>query len=231
MNIQLYVDVLAKANEIEAELKRLNRWSENTLPQEKFENMGAFGNGTMSFEQWIQFVLIDTIREIVREQADFPSESNVGVYAVREFDTDPEANNLTRLLSELDDLINTHSPSNLEDRQPEGSELGSTDNLPLPLVVYQLAEVLPTFEGDGLESQLQTFDTFLENTNDEGRKAIVQLLFSASDRTTSTQERFRIRKAAVSVANGERAAAPYNHSEAMEKYQQEFKKNFPNQSE
>ena len=228
MDIQLYVNALAKANEIEAELKRLNRWSENSISEEKFENMGAFGSGTMSFEQWIQFVLIDTIREIVREQADFPSESNVGVYAVRVFDSDPDASTLTKLLSELDELINS-SASHQPDGLPDERELGSIDDLPLPLVVYQLAEVLPTFEGDGLESQLQSFDTFLENTNDGGRKAIAQLLFSASDRTTSTKERFRIRKAAMSVANGERAAAPYNHKEAMEKYQEEFRKNFPDQ--
>jgi uncharacterized protein YqcC (DUF446 family) len=221
--------VLAKANEIEAELKRLNRWEPKPLPEEKFENMGAFGSETMSFVQWIQFVLIQRIQEIVKEEGPFPSESNVGVYAVREFDTDPEAGVLTQLLSELDALINPESDQSWPDpNEYRGAPiLGSIDDLPLPVVVYQLAEVLPSFEGDALESQLQTFDVFLENTDAAGRKAIAQLLYAASDRTISAKERLRIRKAAMAVDKGERAAAPYNHEEAMRKYQEEFRKNYP----
>lgn len=218
--------VLAKANEIESELKRLNRWDENPLPDEKFENMGAFGSETMAFEQWIQFVLIE---RIVNEEGGFPSESNVGVYAVREFDGDPEAGTLIQLLSDLDELINSESdPSSDPSEFPRESLLeGSVEDLPLPAVVYQLAEILPSFEGDALESQLQTFDAFLANTGAKGRKAIVQLLFSASDRTTSPKERLHIRKAAMAVNKGYSAAALYNHEEAMRKYQEEFRKNYP----
>jgi len=35
-------------------------------------------------------------------------------------------------------------------------------------------------------------------------------------------------KAARSVANGGRAAAPYDHAAAMNKYREEHKKSFPN---
>jgi uncharacterized protein YqcC (DUF446 family) len=223
--------VLTKANEIEAELKRLNRWSETPLPEEKFENMGAFGSETMAFEQWIQFVLIDRIHEIVKGEGAFPSESNVGVYAVREFDGDLEAGTLIQLLSELDAMINSESDQSSDPSEfPDESVLeGSIEDLPLPVVVYQLAEILPSFEGDALESQLQTFDVFLANTDARGKKAIVQLLYSASDRTPSEKERLRIRKAAMAVEKGGRAAAPYNHQEAMRKYQEEFRKNYPKQ--
>lgn len=224
--------ILAKTNEIEAELKRLNRWDEKPLPQEKFENMGAFGSETMSFEQWIQFMLIDRIKEIVKEEDAFPSESNVGVYAIRVFDTDPEAGMLIQLLSELDELINIESDQSMPDpNEFQGESIlgGSINDLPLPVVVYQLADVLPSFEGDALEAQLQTFDVFLASANAEGRKAIVQLLYSASDKTTSSKERLRIRKAAMAVDKGGNAAAPYNHEETMRKYQEEFRKNYPEQ--
>ena len=40
----------------------------------------------------------------------------------------------------------------------------------------------------------------------EGRKAMVQLLFSASDKTTSSKERLRIRKAAMAIDKGGNAA-------------------------
>ena len=52
----------------------------------------------------IQFVFMERIRDIVNEEGEFPSESNVGAYAVRELDGDPDA--LTQRLCELDDLIN-----------------------------------------------------------------------------------------------------------------------------
>ena len=224
-----YQLVLSKANEIETELKRLGRWEKNFLPEGRFENMGPFGSRTMSFEQWIQFVLIERIHSIIDEQGEFPSESNVGIYAVREFDTDPQANVLTQLLSELEALINSEPDRSLPDTNEYRGEpiLGSIEDLPLPTVVYQLAEVLPSFEGDGLEAQLQTFDMFLTNTEDDGRKAIVQLLYSAANKTTSSKERLRIRKAAMDIDNGGNATAPHNHEESMRKYREEFRKGYP----
>ncbi|HCW07777.1 MAG TPA: hypothetical protein DGG95_10485 [Cytophagales bacterium] len=225
--------VLAKANEIKIELKRLQRWDDNPMPEEKFEQMGAFGQGAMSFEQWIQFVLIDTIKEIVTHQGDFPSESNVGAYAVREFDGDPAASKLIQLLLELDSLINVDTV--YEESLPNSNEYrgepilgGHVSQLPIPPVAYQLAEVLPSFEGDALEAQLQTFDMFVVNTTEQGKEIIAKLLFEAAEKTVGEKERLRIKKAALSIQNGAPAAAPYNHEEAMKKYQQEFKKNYPN---
>ena len=94
-----------KATEIESELKRINRWEPAELPPEKFENMGAFGSNTMTFEQWIQFVLLQRIHQVIENKGQFPSQSQVGTYAIRNFDGDPDADNLVRLLNELDDLI------------------------------------------------------------------------------------------------------------------------------
>ena len=94
-----------KATEIESELKRINRWDPIELPPEKFEDMGAFGSNTMTFEQWIQFVLLQRIHQIIESKGQFPSQSQVGTYAIRNFDGDIDADNLVRLLNELDDLI------------------------------------------------------------------------------------------------------------------------------
>ena len=86
--MDIYEAAARKADEIEAELKRLARWSLNPLPAEAFEDMGAFGSNTMSFENWLQFVLIPRIREIVKEQGNFPAGSNLAPYAIRYFDGD-----------------------------------------------------------------------------------------------------------------------------------------------
>jgi len=94
-----------KATEIESELKRINRWASTPLPPEKFENMGAFGSNTMTFEQWIQFILLQRIHQVIEAKGQFPSQSQVGTYAIRNYDGDSDADRLVQLLNELDDLI------------------------------------------------------------------------------------------------------------------------------
>jgi uncharacterized protein YqcC (DUF446 family) len=90
---------------LEAELKRLNRWGAEPMPPAAFENMGPFGQGTMAFEQWLQFVLLPRLRAIVSERDEVPSGSQLAVYAVRALDGDPDAGRLHDLLYELDRLV------------------------------------------------------------------------------------------------------------------------------
>lgn len=92
-------------NKIEAELKSLNVWSEEPLAPEKFENMGAFGSHTMAFTQWLQFVLVPRVRDVIARQGQFPAQSNVAAFAYREFDGQNEFQQLCRLLQEFDDLF------------------------------------------------------------------------------------------------------------------------------
>src|SRR5262245_18365896 len=103
---ELYSQATVKAREIEAELKRLNRWCGEPLSDEKFENMGAFGSNTMTFEQWLQFVLIPRLLSLVEEQSEFPDESSLAPYAIRYFDGDGDADRLHEILHDLDELIN-----------------------------------------------------------------------------------------------------------------------------
>lgn len=103
----LYALAAAKAAEIEAELKNINRWDDQSLPEEAFVDMGPFGSRTMAFEQWIQFILLPRINQITLEKGEFPGKSNVATYAIRNFDGDPSAQRLCDLLYELDQLFNS----------------------------------------------------------------------------------------------------------------------------
>jgi uncharacterized protein YqcC (DUF446 family) len=69
--------------------------------------MGAFGSNTMAFEQWIQFILIPRIQQIVRDNDEFPSGSMLATYAVRAFDGDYDTSDLQKLLYDIDQLINS----------------------------------------------------------------------------------------------------------------------------
>jgi len=208
-----HAKVAAIADALEAELRRLGRWSVQRPPPEAFENMGAFGGRTLAFEQWIQFVLLERIREIVSTRGAFPSSSQVGVYAVRELDGDPEAGELCSLLSTLDWVIE-HLGASPPERAPapppepepipgdpnrETITLGDTT---LPAVISTLIGVLPQFEGEDLEDQLRTYDTFLHVLSPVVRPELSALLRTAAAAAKDPVSRARIERAARDVAAG-----------------------------
>jgi uncharacterized protein YqcC (DUF446 family) len=93
----------SKADEIEAELRLLGWWS---APKPDMNFTKAFGMDTMAFGQWLTFVLVPRIREMVATKGTPPRGSMVAVQAVREFDGQPETDELQRLLRELDEIVN-----------------------------------------------------------------------------------------------------------------------------
>ena len=204
--------------------------------------MGAFGENTMTFAQWMQFVLVPRLRGIVRDRDEFPSGSELAVYAVRALDGDPDAERLHDLLYQIDRLVSrVHDGANTDaapsravveddgDSTAAGAPVDSVSlgDDTLPAVVYSLVEVLPQFDGDDLESQLQTYDTFLAICSPTVRPELSALLMKAAAATTNATSRARIEQAAQAVARGERAAEPYDHAEAMKRYREEHRRAFP----
>lgn len=93
------------AAQIETELRALGAWQSGSLPREILENAGEFGQKTMVFTQWIQFVLVVGLRQVGTATIPVPPKSQVGPEAIREFENWPEATELTRLLIEVDSLV------------------------------------------------------------------------------------------------------------------------------
>ena len=91
--------------QIEAEMKRKGYWSTEPLPAEAYDFRQAFAMDTMTFPQWLQFVLIPRVRQIIEEQGAFPPQSMVGTQAIREFDGDANAAQLVSLLNDFDRLF------------------------------------------------------------------------------------------------------------------------------
>jgi len=95
------------ADKIEQELRRLEVWQAEPPPPEAFQSTRAFYGDTMSFYQWLQFVLIPRVRNVIATRGHFPPSSQVGAYAVRELDGCDEASELITLLSSFDRFIET----------------------------------------------------------------------------------------------------------------------------
>jgi uncharacterized protein YqcC (DUF446 family) len=101
----LYSQAEGKIAEIEFELRRIGYWSPDPLPEEAYDFREAFAMDTMAFSQWLQFILIPRVRQIIKQEGTFPTDSMVGAQAVREFDGDTDAGQLVKLLSEFDALF------------------------------------------------------------------------------------------------------------------------------
>jgi uncharacterized protein YqcC (DUF446 family) len=97
--------VKERIDEIEAEMKRCGCWQEKPLPPEAYRFHQAFAIDTMPFTSWLQFIFIPRVRQIIESGGQFPTTSQVGVQAVREFDSVDEASDLVGMLIEFDQLI------------------------------------------------------------------------------------------------------------------------------
>jgi uncharacterized protein YqcC (DUF446 family) len=104
MPTPLQQNVTRSVDQIEAEMRRIGMWQETPLRPEQLKFKQAFAMDTMAFSQWLQFIFLPRVREAIAAN-NFPSESNVGTQAVREFDGAPNADHLVTLLAEFDSLF------------------------------------------------------------------------------------------------------------------------------
>jgi uncharacterized protein YqcC (DUF446 family) len=97
-----------KTNQIEAEMKRIGMWQQEPLKPEQLDFHRAFGGDTMAFEQWLQFIFIPRVRQIIAENGMFPSKSQVGDQAFREWKMwgdQPNVDDLIAMLKGFDSLF------------------------------------------------------------------------------------------------------------------------------
>ncbi len=100
-----YEEAASYGDQIEKELRAIGVWQSQPPPPAAFESKQAFFSDTMTFYQWLQFVLLARVRAIVASRGEFPDESSVGTYAVRQLDGESEAGKLTDVLCEFDYFI------------------------------------------------------------------------------------------------------------------------------
>ena len=65
----VYDRIAAKADEIEAEVKRLGWWQPDPIPAEALRFKQPFAADTMTFRQWLQFVFLPKARDLARRHA------------------------------------------------------------------------------------------------------------------------------------------------------------------
>ena len=90
---------------IRDEMQHIGMWDIPKLMPEQLEDMGAFGSNTMAFEQWLRWVFIPNIQTLLEKGGPWPQSSDVGVYAIRNFDGNNDASELVSILCKFDELF------------------------------------------------------------------------------------------------------------------------------
>jgi len=91
---------------IEIELRELDVWQHEPLPDEAFESSQPFCLDTMEFTQWLQFVFLDRMKSLVEAGHPLPSVSGIAPMAEEHFRGRPESGDgLIQALDEMDRLL------------------------------------------------------------------------------------------------------------------------------
>lgn len=91
---------------LRAELQRAKLWSTTRPALSAFHSTIPFFTDTMPFEQWLQFVLIERLDEMLRVEAPLPALSGVAPMAEMVWAQDlAERRYIVELLQDLDDLL------------------------------------------------------------------------------------------------------------------------------
>ena len=91
---------------LRAELQRAQLWSNSRPALSAFHSTIPFFTDTMPFEQWLQFVLIERLDEMLRVAAPLPALSGVAPMAEMVWAQDlAERRYIIELLKDLDELL------------------------------------------------------------------------------------------------------------------------------
>lgn len=91
---------------IEIQLRQMNCWQNEPLAAEKFLSCEPFCLDAMTFEQWLQFVLLPRLKQLIESNQPLPAVSGVAPMAEEHYRRRPGAGQaLIRELAALDELL------------------------------------------------------------------------------------------------------------------------------
>ncbi len=100
-------DALAAITEsIEHELKRLEIWDEEPPSADALGSPEPFCFDTLGFAQWMQWVFLPRVQEVVERRREMPGQSDIHTYAEEVLkNTDYDADQLLFLIKTFDEVV------------------------------------------------------------------------------------------------------------------------------
>ncbi len=71
--------------EIEAEMRRLNLWEATPPPDAALQSLMPFCHDTLRLEQWLQWVFLPKMKQVVESEEECPSSSEIAPLAEYRF--------------------------------------------------------------------------------------------------------------------------------------------------
>lgn len=94
---------------VEATLRQHGKWDEQQPPEDALISKEPFCIDTLPFEQWLQWIFIPRMKQILEDENPLPEKSDIFVYAQESLRyTKPPMNTLLDLIKEFDELITEH---------------------------------------------------------------------------------------------------------------------------
>jgi uncharacterized protein YqcC (DUF446 family) len=94
---------------IEAEMRRLNMWEAQPPDSEALESLAPFCHDTLRFEQWLQWVFLAKMKQVLETEEGFPASSDIAPLAELRFEQLPQqTGQLLALIKQFDEFINRH---------------------------------------------------------------------------------------------------------------------------
>lgn len=96
--------------EVEALLRASGKWDGVRPPESALNSTEPFCIDSLGFEQWLQWIFLPRMTQILECKQPLPAKSGIFVYAQELLDTQcPPASKLLAQIRHFDDLISIHS--------------------------------------------------------------------------------------------------------------------------
>ena len=91
---------------LETELRAQGRWEKRTPPAEALASTQPFAFDTLNFDQWLQWVLLPRMNELLVLQLPLPAKSSIAAMAEEVYDAaDPGAIRIIAIIADIDLLL------------------------------------------------------------------------------------------------------------------------------
>ena len=94
---------------LERELRAQGRWGEVPPPPEALQSTEPFAVDTLSFDEWLQWILLPRMQELLVRQLPLPADCAIQPMAEEVYGThDPACARIVLIVGEIDALLTGH---------------------------------------------------------------------------------------------------------------------------